>query len=286
MRPALARHDGLMPDRIAVSAGGETVAGRRGTGWWHINRVVRVGDTVRRPPQPWSARIHQLFVHLEKAGFAGAPRSFGTDEQGRDIFGYLDGEVGHYPWTPAVAGDGALVSAARLVRDLHAATAGVAARWRGGWQGADREPVEVICHNDLAPYNCVYQGEQVVGVIDFDTASPGPRAWDLALALYRFAPLGRPGDGEAAGPVTQRQAARARLFLDAYGAGPALRSAAVDQVVPRLTAHTDLMRSAAAGGDENSARHIAEGHLDHYLKDIAYLRDQHRTYRAALAGEG
>ncbi|MEV8515097.1 phosphotransferase [Dactylosporangium sp. NPDC051484] len=229
--------------------------------------------------------MHQLLTHLQKAGFTGAPRSFGSDERGRDIFGYLDGEVGHYPWTSAVASDAALAGAGRLVRDFHAATADVAGRWLDGWQWAAREPVEVICHNDLAPYNCVYQGERVMGIIDFDTAAPGPRAWDLALALYRFAPLSRPGDGESVEDVTRRQAVRSRLFLDAYGAGPALRVAAIDQVVPRLSAHTDLMRAAAADGDENFARHIAEGHLDHYLKDIAYLREQHEAYRSALAGE-
>ncbi|MEV6927553.1 phosphotransferase [Dactylosporangium sp. NPDC051485] len=248
-----------------------------------INRVVRVGDTVRRPSQPWSARMHQLFGHLEKVGFTGAPRSFGNDELGRDVFGYLDGEVGHYPWTPAVASDAALANAGRLLRDFHAATADVAGRWLDGWQSPAHEPVEVICHNDLAPYNLVYQGEEIVGIIDFDTAGPGPRARDLALALYRFAPLSRPGDGETVAVVTRRQATRSRIFLDAYGADSALRVAAIDQVEPRLTEHTDLMQSAAAAGDENFARHIAEGHLDHYLKDIAYLRDQHEIYRVALA---
>ncbi|WP_405867085.1 phosphotransferase [Streptomyces sp. NBC_01515] len=42
-------------------------------------------------------------------------------------------------------------------------------------------PVEVICHGDFAPYNCVFTGEGAVGLIDFDAARPGPRAWDLAL---------------------------------------------------------------------------------------------------------
>ncbi|MFJ9374801.1 phosphotransferase [Streptomyces sp. NPDC101455] len=44
-------------------------------------------------------------------------------------------------------------------------------------------PVEVICHGDFAPDNCVFTGEGAVGIVDFDAArpGPGPRAWDLAL---------------------------------------------------------------------------------------------------------
>ena len=228
-----------------------------------INRVVRVGGTVRRPAQAWSPRVHQLFEHLQTRGFTGAPRSFGTDQAGRDVFGFLPGHVGHDPWTPQVAGDTALTSAARLLRAYHDATADVAASWRGGWQKPAMEPVEVICHNDLAPYNCVYDGEQATGLIDFDTAAPGPRSWDLGYAIYRFVPL-----GSAAGPRTGE---RLELFFDAYGAGEPLRRASLDAVVPRLLDLTDHMRTAAAAGDEAFAAHISRGDLDHYLRDIALL---------------
>ncbi|MDG6100835.1 aminoglycoside phosphotransferase family protein [Dactylosporangium aurantiacum] len=228
-----------------------------------VNRVVRVGATVRRPAGAWSPRIHQLFEHLQTRGFTGAPRSFGTDALGRDVFEFLPGEVGHDPWTPAVAGDAALVSAGRLLRAYHDATTDVAASWRDGWQKPAVEPVEVICHNDVAPYNCVYDGERVVGLIDFDVAAPGPRAWDLAYAIYRFVPL-----GSAAGP---RAGERLAMFFDAYGADEPLRRAARAAVVPRLRDLTDHMRAAAAAGDEAFAAHIARGDLDHYLKDMALL---------------
>jgi Ser/Thr protein kinase RdoA (MazF antagonist) len=228
-----------------------------------INRVVRVGATVRRPAQAWSPRVHRLFEHLQTRGFTGAPRSFGTDPEGRDVFGFLPGEVGHDPWTPAVASDTALTSAARLLRAYHDATADVAASWRDGWQKPAMEPVEVICHNDVAPYNCVYEGGHAVGLIDFDTAAPGPRSWDLGYAIYRFVPL-----GSAAGPRAQERLA---LFFDAYGADQPLRRAARAAVVPRLQDLTDHMRTAAAAGDEAFAAHIARGDLDHYLNDIALI---------------
>jgi len=47
-------------------------------------------------------------------------------------------------------------------------------------------PAEVICHGDVAPYNCVFRDGRPVAFIDFDTAHPGVRIWDLAYAAYRF----------------------------------------------------------------------------------------------------
>lgn len=246
--------------------------------------VVRVEDTVRRVRQSWSPRVRELLLQLRAAGFDGAPYPLGTDERGRDVFTYLPGDVGHYPWTSAVANDAALISAAELLRRFHDATVEVAATWREGWRWPAREPVEVICHNDFAPYNCVYVGDQVQGVIDFDTAGPGPRSWDLAYALYRFAPLtiGR-DNGEASSP--ESQGSRARLFLDHYGADQQLRSDSVNQTVPRLTALTNFMRRAADAGDESFARHIAEGHLDLYFADIDYITSYKALWMDLVAGQ-
>lgn len=247
-------------------------------------QVARVGQTVRRPHQPWSPRVHQLFSHLAAAGFTGAPRTLGTDEEGRDVFSYLPGEVGHYPWSPAVASESALLSAARLLRAYHDATADVAGRWRDGWRWEAREPVEVLCHNDFAPYNCVFDEDRTVGIIDFDTAGPGPRSWDLAYALYRFAPLSVEDDGSGVAGTPELQAARARAFLDAYGCTEAQRAAAIRDVVPRLRTLTDFMQASAEAGDDAFARHIAEGHLEHYFRDIAYITEHAPLWNRLVVG--
>jgi len=55
--------------------------------------IVRVGDTVRRPPTFNSPFVHKLLEHLEASGFDAAPRSNGFDEFGRDVFLYIQGDV-------------------------------------------------------------------------------------------------------------------------------------------------------------------------------------------------
>src|SRR3712207_5292059 len=36
--------------------------------------VVRIGDVVRHPRQPWSVSVHALLAHLAEAGLTEAPR--------------------------------------------------------------------------------------------------------------------------------------------------------------------------------------------------------------------
>lgn len=45
-------------------------------------RVVRLGDTVRRPAGPSSAAVRSLLLHLQDVGFDGAPRFLGVDDGG------------------------------------------------------------------------------------------------------------------------------------------------------------------------------------------------------------
>ena len=44
--------------------------------------VVRVGDTVRRPHQPQSLTVADYLDHLERVGFAGAPRGSAPTAEG------------------------------------------------------------------------------------------------------------------------------------------------------------------------------------------------------------
>jgi len=52
-------------------------------------RVVRVGETVRRPLRPTSSATHALLQYLGRVGFDGAPKFLGIDVQGREVLSYI-----------------------------------------------------------------------------------------------------------------------------------------------------------------------------------------------------
>ena len=64
----------------------------------------------------------------------------------------------------------------------------------------------MICHNDFATYNLIARDGRLVGAIDFDFASPGPRLWDLAYLAYRIVPFAEDAVG-ADGLDTDRRLA-------------------------------------------------------------------------------
>jgi Ser/Thr protein kinase RdoA (MazF antagonist) len=236
-----------------------------------VNQVSRLGGTVRRPTGPWTFAVHRLLGHLAASGFHGAPRAHGVDDRGREILDFLPGEVAHYPVPAHVWSESTLSAVARLLRAYHDATVAFAPEARRlTWYFPAREPVEVVCHGDVAPYNCVFRDERPVALIDFDTAHPGSRLWDFSYAAYRFVPLTAVGNGEAVLPVAE-QARRLRLFCDAYGLSSADRAALPDTLRERLHALVDHMRDQAAAGVAAFAAHLAEGHHTLYLTDADHV---------------
>src|SRR5260370_14089521 len=90
----------------------------------HTPGVVRVGDTVRRPLNASSERIHRLLVHFENCGFDGAPRFLGIDARGREILSFIDGFAP--PHNGFRLSEEGVRAGARLVRRVHDLTAGTA----------------------------------------------------------------------------------------------------------------------------------------------------------------
>jgi aminoglycoside phosphotransferase (APT) family kinase protein len=194
---------------------------------------------------------------------------------------FIPGQVGHGPLPAQLRSDAVLVSAAWLLRRIHDATLEVASAWVDlPWQAKTREPVEVICHGDFAPYNCVFDGDRLVGLIDFDHAHPGSRAWDIAYALYRFAPVTDPSNPDHYGTPAE-QCRRVRLFCDSYGLAD--RAMIVPTTLARIASMADFLRDGAACGDPRFLANIAEGHLAIYLNDYAYLQAHREQFEEVLS---
>jgi RimJ/RimL family protein N-acetyltransferase len=184
--------------------------------------IVRIGDTVRRPLRPFSLTVQAYLAHLRDAGFAGAPLPLGVDEQGREVLSYVPGDVPRYPLPPETAGDDVLVALARLIRALHEASAGWEPPPGAVWGGSPANPIrpvsdsELVTHCDYYPGNVVFRDGLPAALIDFDLAHPTTRLYDLANALWYWAPFRDPQDRSPA--LTDADIPhRVAVFADAYG---------------------------------------------------------------------
>lgn len=226
--------------------------------------AVRVGATVRRVAGAWSPTVQRLLRHLHEHGLTWVPRPLGTDELGRDVVSYLPGVVPHYPLPSWIWHEDVLVDAARHLARLHDVTAGFDTAG-ATWQLASHAPAEVVCHNDLAPDNMVFAEGRLAGLIDWDTASPGPRVWDLAYLAYRLVPLTEPAEDDAPARDLGRRSARLTMLCDAYGHG--LRPADVlPVVVQRLEELADFTLARAEAGLED-----VRDHVDIYRRDARWI---------------
>ena len=231
--------------------------------------VVRVGDTVRRVAGPWTPRVAALMTGLRAAGAPGVPEHRGLDEQGREVVEYVEGEVPIYPMPSWLWDDAVLTDVGRGLRRLHDASAQLELP-RTGWRRDAVEPVEVVCHGDVAPYNCVFVDRRLVAFIDWDHALPGPRLRDLGEAAYRFVsltPLGHP-DGLELPPAEQWR--RVDVLCRAYGevgAADVIRWAALH--LEDLIAYS---YERAAAGDAALQATIDAGHVRLYEGDLQHVR--------------
>jgi hypothetical protein len=229
-------HDSAM-DEQALSGG-------------NMGGAVRVGSTVRKPSKRQSATIRRLLTHVRAQGVTWVPEPLGTDEQGRDVWSFIAGEVIHdhpaWLWSTDI-----LTTVARRLREWHDATVSFERHRDDVWWWPGKLPADVICHVDFAPYNHVFRKGEFVGAIDFDICYPGPRLWDLAYTAYRYVPLtphvdecvvdGSTWDRTDFSPPQIDE--RVQAFLDAY-AGDAARlryraSTLLGYLPPRLIAMAD-----------------------------------------------
>jgi hypothetical protein len=178
-------------------------------------RVVRIGNTVRRPQRDTSPATHALLHHLERVGFDGAPRFLGVDSQGREVLTYIPGNPAIPPYPDWALTEEALDSVAKLLRSYHQAVATFDPTPHNWPPSPPRSMVgPLVSHNDPNLDNIIFRDGRAVALIDFDLASPGSRLWDVACAARLWVPL-RP-DAYITDARRGRVFHRLRLFVDSY----------------------------------------------------------------------
>ena len=160
--------------------------------------LVRVGDTVRRPPGERADLVRDVLLHLESVGFDGAPRFLGVDSAGRHALTYIEGEVAGRPRPAWIADEERMISVARLVRAYDDAVEGfgiptdLPAPIEPPGLPDVADPPELVGHQDITPENVVFN-----------------------LMLW-WAPFGDDADLDPAMRGLDRHR-RCRLIADAYG---------------------------------------------------------------------
>ena len=196
------------------------------------------------------------------------------DEKGRAVLSFTPGEV-HAGWPDPLPqwmfeDEVTLIAAANLLRRYHDSLEGFVpppdARWRFVAPGEH----EVICHNDWSPSNALFRGHMPIVMLDWDSAGPGSRAWDVAGSAYSWVPL-KP---RVTPPSLAAKASRFALFCDAYGDAIA-RQEVFDTLTKQLLLLADFIQVEADAGDPGFAK-LAGWNVPAVLRDDSALLVQQR----------
>jgi len=175
--------------------------------------VVRVGSTVCKQWTSSTPSVTTFLTALRRAGVA-VPAPLGRDEQGRQVLEFIPGRLAleSDPLSPAE-----LARVGSMVRAIHDASATFTPKQDAVWTTAIPAPgSDLICHNDLGPWNLVIGDRWVF--IDWDASAPSTRLWDLSYAAQAFTLSNAQQDPNDA-------AKNLAAFVDGYRADSSLRAA-------------------------------------------------------------
>jgi aminoglycoside phosphotransferase (APT) family kinase protein len=205
--------------------------------------------------------VHGLLRYLETSGFP-APRVLAVSRP-TEVLSWIPGESGAAGWDRVVPEAG-LRRWAAFLRRYHDTVAGYRPPADSVWSSRTGTcgPGEIVCHGDFGPWNAVWRGDEVAGLIDWDHARPAAPLFDVAYALEYAVPF---RDDAACTrwlryPEPPDRRRRAEVFCDAYGI-------AVPADVTGLVARQqrEVMRTCIAlarRGVEPQATWVRQGYLD------------------------
>ncbi|HMR50235.1 MAG TPA: phosphotransferase [Arachnia sp.] len=239
------------------------------TGGNATESVVRVGSTVRKP---WTLATPSVRAFMDAIRGAGVtvPETYGRDEQGRLVLEYIPGALA----TDAPLSSAELRRVGEMVRAIHDAADAFVSQADDVWDTAIPAPgADLVCHNDLAPWNLIV-GERWV-FIDWDSSAPSTRLWDLAYSAQAFTlndPSAEPGD-----------AARGlRAFIEGYRADRTLREQLPRAMARRAEAMFRLLQTSHETGREPWASMYADGHGAHWRAATQYVTLCEEYWRQGL----
>lgn len=244
-----------------------------------IGKIFKESERVIRPANKWTPHVHSFLRFLYENGFKNIPIPYEITEDGKEIVSFVEGDVYNNRLPDFLQREDTLVSVAKMLRRFHDIGELYIKNLTGreDWMLPVICPIEVMCHGDFAPYNVTFMDDKASGMIDFDTLHPGPRIWDIAYAIYRFVPFVSPHNPDYCEDIN-RQIAKARIFIDAYGLEAGERKKLPGMMVERLESLVGYMKQQAELGNHDFIRNIQDGHLDLYMQDIQYIKEHEKEF--------
>ena len=152
---------------------------------------------------------------------------------------------------------GQLVSLVTWTRRLHREVAGFS--HPGPWRFFPVESPTLIGHNDIAPYNTCFDGDDLIGVFDWDFAGPTTPLLEVAFIAWNCVPLWSDIGAALA-------AERLKLIASTYAAHDAHE---ILHAVPgRIQVMLDGIPVAAAAGDTGMANLMTVGEPDRSQRSL------------------
>ena len=166
------------------------------------------------------------------------------------MLSWIDGDVAIPPFPPWVTNDEFLVSLGQLLRQIHDALAPWKPPENVVWSDdlADPQGGPLIVHADICPENVITRDGKAVAIIDWESAAPGRRVWDVVMTARLCVPFTSPPRRDpvyASADVT----ARLRLFLDAYGLSDPDRAIFTEVLEQRRVVGERFVRGRVARGE-------------------------------------
>lgn len=160
------------------------------------------------------------------------------------------------------------------MRAIHDASEAFTPDPGASWTTAIPSPgEELICHNDLAPWNLII-GERWT-FIDWDAAAPSTRLWDLAYAAQAFTL----SDTQQAPEESARNLA---AFVDGYEADHVLRADLPTAMHRKAAEMYNLLSTSYETGQEPWGTMFASGHGDHWRAATQYAGQHQAIWAEAL----
>jgi hypothetical protein len=247
--------------------------------------VLRAGDTVLRQSKPWSNDVQRLLAHVRSQGFRHVPEPLGFDDQGREVVRYIEGDTSASvtPWPGSLWSDELLVEVGKTVADYHRAVADFVPPDVVHWQYRPRAlaPGEIICHHDFAPYNAVFRGTHLLGMIDWESAGPGTIQEEVAFLAWQWVPLSPPVREMRDGSDPNiDQVTRLRLLLDSYGFED--RMGFIQAIIDRVEISRSGIEERASEGGLPYIQLRNEGYTRDMESLIRHLEKNRRKLQSAI----